>query len=241
MVLHHDITAANFVVNLLLACRNGLGNGAHVAPHQARRHLPDDSGDATLVCGFLGCDLRPFNPLIAALPRFMHLQEDPRQDWISQCMRRAVAESVNRMPGGDAVLERLSEMMFVDLVRRYLNHLPEGSLGWLAGLRDRFVGRALALMHADPGRTWTIDELGHSVGLSRSALHERFAELVGQAPMQYLANWRMQRGAALLRDTSTTVASVALEVGYESEVAFSRAFKRVAGVPPALWRRQARS
>jgi AraC-like DNA-binding protein len=138
------------------------------------------------------------------------------------------------------MLERLSELLFIDAMRNHLGTLPEGSLGWLAGLRDRFVGRALALLHAAPGQAWTVEELGQRVGLSRSALHERFATLIGQAPMQYLAHWRIQVGAALLRDTSSTLAAVAQEVGYESEAAFARAFKRLVGQTPSAWRRQAR-
>ena len=213
--------------------------------HLDAREVPvevvaEDPRNTTLVCGFLGCDLRPFNPLIASLPRLMHIREDSRRDWTAQLMRQAAAESKSRRPGGDAMLERLSEMTFIDAVRRYLGALPEDSRGWLAGLRDRFVGRALTLMHEAPAFAWTVDELGRRVGLSRSALHERFADMIGQAPMQYLANWRMQVGAALLRDTAATVASVAQEVGYQSEAAFARAFKRLVGQPPSLWRRQAK-
>ena len=136
------------------------------------------------------------------------------------------------------MLERMSEMMFVDAVRRYVEMLPEDSRGWLAGLRDRFVGRALALMHDDPATEWTVEELGDRIGLSRSALHERFVEMIGLPPMQYLLNWRMQVAATLLRNTNATVSSIAMEVGYASEAAFSRAFKRLAGQPPATWRRQ---
>jgi len=198
---------------------------------------PAGDCDALLVCGFLGCDLRPFNPLIASLPRLLHLPSAGGQDWAVQCMRQAAAESTNRQPGGGAMLERLSEMMFIDAMRRYLGALPENSPGWLAGLRDRFVGRALALLHAAPEAPWTVEELSQRVGLSRSALHERFATLIGQAPMQYLANWRIQVGAALLRDTACTVAAVAQQVGYESEAAFARAFKRLVGQPPGTWRR----
>jgi AraC-like DNA-binding protein len=200
--------------------------------------VPDERSETTLVCGFLGCDLRPFNPLIATLPRLLHLRKTENHDLTAQFMRQAVAESKNKRPGGEAMLERMSEMMFVDAIRRYVDTLPEDSRGWLAGLRDRFVGRALALMHDAPATEWTVDELGRRVGLSRSALHERFAEIIGQPPMQYLANWRMQVAAALLRDTNATVASVALDVGYDSEAAFVRAFKRVVGTPPATWRRQ---
>jgi AraC-like DNA-binding protein len=194
---------------------------------------------ATVVCGFLGCDARPFNPLLAALPRMLHLPGAATQStWISHFIRVAVEEANLKRPGGEAVLERLSEMMFVDVVRRYLETLPGEQTGWLAGLRDRFVGRALGLLHARPSHRWTIDELGDAVGLSRSALHERFAELVGQSPMQYLAQWRMQVASRLLLESTMNVASIALETGYESEAAFSRAFKRLVGMPPATWRRQ---
>jgi AraC-like DNA-binding protein len=127
--------------------------------------------------------------------------------------------------------------MFVDTARRYLDGLPEDATGWLAGLRDRYVGRALALLHEYPERPWTIDELGRQVGLSRSALHERFTQFLGEPPMHYLANWRIQVGSRLLRETTRNVASIALDVGYDSEAAFSRAFKRLVGVPPATWRR----
>ncbi len=200
--------------------------------------VPDELSDATLVCGFLGCDLRPFNPLIETLPRLMHLRVQQDQDWVAQFMRQAVVESKNKRPGGEVMLERMSEMMFIDAVRRHVETLPDASRGWLAGLRDRFVGRALALMHDAPAFPWTVDELGRRVGLSRSALHEHFAELIGHAPMQYLANWRIQLGAALLRNTRDTVALVAQEVGYESEATFTKAFKRLTGKSPAVWRRE---
>jgi AraC-like DNA-binding protein len=175
--------------------------------------MPIESADAVVVCGFLGCDLRPFNPLIAALPRILHLPASRAGGWVAHAIDQAVLESNERRPGGDAVLERLSEMMFVDAARRYLESLPEDSVGWLAGLRERHVGRALALMH------------------------ERLVRYVGQAPMQYLASWRMQLGARLLRESSRIVADIALEVGYDSEAAFARAFKRMVGMPPAAWRK----
>jgi AraC-like DNA-binding protein len=200
---------------------------------------PVAEADTVLVCGFLGCDLRPFNPLVAALPRLLHLPAARAGDWVARVIDQATSESTHQRPGSDAVLERLAEMMFVDTARRYLDSLPEDATGWLAGLRDRYVGRALSLLHQSPERPWTIDELGRQVGLSRSALHERFIAFLGQPPMQYLANWRIQVGSRLLRETQQTVAAVALEVGYESEAAFSRAFKRLVGLPPGAWRRSA--
>lgn len=211
------------------AYRDGVGT--------EKSKIPADQADAIVMCGFLGCDLRPFNPLVAALPRLMHLPAAGVGGWIAQAIEQAVDESSEPRPGSDAVLERLSEMMFVDAARRYLETLPEDAVGWLAALRDRFVGRALAILHDRPAEPWTIELLAGEVGLSRSALHERFVRFVGQPPMQYLANWRIQVGARLLRETSRTVASIALEAGYESEAAFCRAFKRLVGQPPATWRR----
>jgi AraC-like DNA-binding protein len=202
----------------------------HTAP-------PDDHAQTNFVCGFLGCDRQPFNPLIAALPRMLLLKANDADAWIANFTQQAVAESHAQRPGGEAMLARMSEMMFVDAVRRYADQLPSHSVGWLAGLRDRYVGRALALMHEQPSRHWTLDALGRDVGLSRSALHERFANLIGMPPMQYLAQWRMQAAARLLLETRSTMATIALEVGYESEAAFARAFKRAVGKPPAAWRR----
>jgi AraC-like DNA-binding protein len=210
----------------------------HLAAREVRPGTePEGPGVTILVCGFLGCDLRPFNPLIASLPRLMHVKAQPGEDWAVRYARHAATESFEQGPGSEAMLERLSEMTFIAAVRRYVSVLPEERRGWLAGLRDRFVGRALACLHGAPAEAWTVEELGRRVGLSRSALHERFAGIVGQTPMEYLANWRIQAGAALLRDTTSTVASIALEVGYQSEASFARAFKRVVGTPPATWRR----
>ena len=208
--------------------------GARVASGQPL----DGATETSLVCGFLGCDARPFNPLIATLPRLVHVKSSGTEDWTAALMRQAVAESRERRPGGGAMLERMSEMIFVEAVRRYIDALPEGSPGWLAGVRDRFVGRALSLMHEKPTADWTVDELARKVGLSRSALHERFLEMIGQPPMQYLTNWRMQLAAVLLREGSAPIASVALDVGYDAEASFSRAFKRLVGVPPTTWRRR---
>jgi AraC-like DNA-binding protein len=204
----------------------------------ARGFEPAERAPATtLVCGFIGCDLRPFNPLIETLPRLLHLPAAEGGGWSRQFVQLAAAESNSRRPGSEALLERMSEMMFVDAIRRHAETLPEQSTGWLAGLRDRLVGRALALLHERPAKEWSVDELGRQVGLSRSALHDRFVELIGQPPMQYLTSWRMQIAARLLRETQASVASIALDVGYDSEAAFARAFKRVVGTPPATWRR----
>lgn len=204
----------------------------------SRLNPEQEQHSATLVCGFFGCDANPFNPLLDSLPHLLHVRaREGADDWIAHFIRFALSESIHKRPGGEALLERLSEAMFVELMRRYLDTMPEGQPTWLAGLQDRYVGRALALLHQQPGDAWTIDKLATRTGLSRSALHERFARFTGHAPMHYLAKWRMQVAAGLLRQTNASVASIALEVGYESEAAFSRAFRRETGLPPATWKR----
>jgi AraC-like DNA-binding protein len=202
---------------------------------------PTDEASTIVVCGFIGCDLRPFNPLIEALPRLLALRAHELGAWVAPVLHQAVAESRASRAGSAALLERVSEMVFVDAARRYLDTLAPDASGWFAALRDRYVGKAIGLLHQAPAQAWTIDELGRQVGLSRSALHERFVELAGQPPMQYLANWRMQCGARLLRESNAKVAEIALEVGYDSEAAFARAFKRLVGEPPAAWRRAQRA
>ncbi len=204
--------------------------------------LPTDDVGTAIICGFISCDLRPFNPLIHALPRLMHQSASGIGAWVAPLLGQATGESHQRRPGSAALLEQVSEMVFIDAARRHLESLPEGSgSGWLAALRDRHVGRAIGLLHEQRPNHWTVDELGRQVGMSRSTLHERFVEMVGQPPMQYLANWRMQLGAKALRDSRATVATIAQDVGYDSEAAFARAFKRLMGQPPAAWRRTQRS
>ncbi|MFT3752539.1 MAG: AraC family transcriptional regulator [Paludibacter sp.] len=199
--------------------------------------LSPEEASTVIVCGFIACDLRPFNPLIDALPRLLRLPAETVGEWVAPMLRHAVSETGMPRAGSAALLQRVSEMVFVDGARRYLDSLPVESTGWLGALRDRQVGRAIAMLHAQPAQPWTLEELGRHVGLSRSALHERFVAMVGIAPMQYLTSWRMQCGARLLRERQTSVAMVALEVGYDSEAAFARAFKRATGLPPAAWRR----
>jgi AraC-like DNA-binding protein len=203
-------------------------------------HAPALAEEArnVIVCGFIGCDLKPFNPLLGALPRLLHLPSGDVAGWVRGVLHQAVIESRERRPGSGAVLERASEMVFVDAARRYLESLPEDAEGWLGGLRDRYVGKALGAIHGQPSKAWTVEDLGHEAGLLRSALHERFVRFAGQAPMQYLANWRMQLAANLLRSTHANVASIALDVDYDSEAAFTRAFKRATGRPPSAWRRE---
>jgi AraC-like DNA-binding protein len=193
-----------------------------------------------LVCGFLGCDARPFNPLLATLPRLLHVRRASggAGDPLGRLTEFAVAESRERRAGSECIRLRLSELMFVEVVRRYLASLPAEQTGWLAGLRDPMIGRALTLLHERPAEAWTLEALARDVGLSRSALAGRFAHFVGHPPMHYLTRWRMQVAARLLADGVAKVSAVAREVGYDSEAAFSRAFTKATGVPPATWRRR---
>jgi AraC-like DNA-binding protein len=196
----------------------------------------DDGAPAHFVCGFLGCDSRPYNPLLTALPRMIHVRNHA-SGALGEYFRFALAESRNRM-GGECMLGRISELMFVDVIRRYLESLPDDRTNWLSGLRDPYVGRALMALHANPARDWTLEALAQEAALSRSAFAERFTQFVGQPPMQYLTSWRMQLATNYLRSGNESVAAIANRVGYESEAAFSRAFKKAAGVPPSEWRVQ---
>ncbi|MBB3192473.1 AraC family transcriptional regulator [Halomonas cerina] len=191
-----------------------------------------------LICGFLGCDVRPSNPLLSALPRLIHVPAlaPGSQDPLSHLIDFALVESQEGRDGSRCVLLRLSELMFVEVIRRYLAAAPQLRSGWLGGLRDPLVGRALTLLHRRPAFPWTLARLAREAGASRSTLAERFTRLVGEPPMQYHTRWRIQIAAHRLATGGSKVYGVAQEVGYHSEAAFSRAFKRVVGMSPAQWR-----
>jgi AraC-like DNA-binding protein len=192
-----------------------------------------------MVCGFLGCAKGEGNPVISSLPALLRLnvEQGAAAEWIRSTFHYAAEEVAAGRPGSETVLSKLSELLFVETVRRHAESLPEGQTGWLAGLRDPFVARALALLHRDTARHWTVEDLGREIGLSRSALADRFIRFIGVPPMHYLADWRMQVATEKLRNTNGSLAQVAQIVGYESEAAFSRAFKKAFGVAPATWRR----
>jgi AraC family transcriptional regulator, alkane utilization regulator len=193
-----------------------------------------------MVCGYLACDSSLFETVLAPLPRVMviGMSDGPSGQWLSTSIRFSLAEYASQRAGTATVLAKLSELMFVEAMRRHIESLPPDRKGWLAGLRDRYVGKSLALMHSQTAHRWTVDELASLVGLSRSALAERFVHLVGVSPIQYLTRWRLQLAADLLRSTRRSIAAIGAEVGYESEPGFSRAFKRETGETPAACRRK---
>jgi AraC-like DNA-binding protein len=189
------------------------------------------------ICGFLGCDARPFNPVLAALPEVVVLRGGAlEKERMRPLVEFALGELRERRPGSQAVLLRLAEVMFVEVVRRHVESLPPSRAGWLGGLRDPVVARALTRLHAEPARAWTLEILADEVGASRSVLMERFAHRLGQPPMHYLAAWRMQLATRQLAQPGARVKNVAEAVGYSSQEAFSRAFKKFVGVAPARWR-----
>jgi AraC-like DNA-binding protein len=202
----------------------------------------DGPDRARIVCCFLGCDERPYNPLIAALPPVIHLAASKVPStiaWLGTLLSAAVTESRAASPGSENVLARLSELLFVETIRRYLSTLGPEQTGWLAGLRDPIVGQALRALHGSPREPWTVERLARHVGLSRSMLSERFTAMVGDPPMLYLARWRMQLASHRLL-AGASVAVVADAVGYQSEAAFSRTFKKFMGEAPGTWRRDSR-
>ena len=194
-----------------------------------------------VVCGFLGCDRFEGNPLADALPPVLRfdIRHGTAAAWMRSSLEFAADEIAARRVGSETVLAKLSELLFVEALRRYVEGLPEEQTGWLAGLKDPYVSRALSLLHGRVAEEWTVDELGRKVGLSRSAFADRFTRLIGEPPMRYLARWRIQVAAHQLRNSDMPLARVAEQVGYESEAAFNRAFKRSFGVPPATWRKNA--
>jgi len=196
-----------------------------------------------LVCGFLACDGELLKPVLAGLPRVVrvNIRTDPSGEWLENMLRHAVSQAAASTPGSEVILAHLAEVLFTEVLRRYLLALPDGRTGWLAGAGDPGVGRALAALHKEPAFDWTLDLLAQVAGISRSALTEKFTRFIGLAPMAYLTDWRLQLGAEALRSTSRSVQRVALDSGYESEAAFNRAFKRRFSLPPARYRREARA
>ena len=205
------------------------------------RQLAYGGGGAVtrLVCGYLASDARLARMLLAGLPPLVkvNVRGSNAGAWLEASLRYALSEARSPRPGGAGVLAKLAEVLFIEVLRVYMNEQGDGRTGWLAGVGDRIVGAALSALHKNPAKPWTLEELAQEAGTSRSVLAERFAHLVGSSPMQYLTQWRMLLAANLLCRSNAPLARIAEEVGYQTDTAFSRAFRREYGVPPAAWRR----
>jgi len=197
-------------------------------------------GEVTrFVCGYMACDPQLCSMFLKGLPRILRVPvaEGPSGKWIENSIRFSVdGWSSGADAGRSLVVGKLSEVLFVETLRRYISTMPPDQTGWFAGLRDAGVAKALAVLHHDPARQWTVESLARQAGLSRTRLAERFQKYLQMSPIAYLTEWRMLMGADELRKTRKSVAEVALDVGYNSEAAFSRAFKRVFHLPPAQFR-----
>lgn len=198
--------------------------------------------NSRFVCGYMVCDPFLCKPILEGLPRIMkvNIRTDRSGHWLENSILHLADEAASGRAGSDAMLAKLSEALFVDTLRRYVAGLPPEQIGWLAGARDPVVGRSLAILHNRVSHPWTIADLAKEVGLSRSALVERFSRFLSAPPMTYLTRWRLQLAARALTATPRGTADIAADVGYESEAAFNRAFKREFGLPPARFRREAR-
>ena len=211
-----------------------------VLSRRPRQLIYGGGGRATrLVCGYLACDRRLAEMLLTGLPTLLrvNVRGSNAGAWLEASVRYALAEARSPRPGGAGVLSKLAEVLFIEVLRLYVNRQSEGRTGWLAGVGDRIVGAALNQLHAHPAHAWTLDELANEAHTSRSVLAERFQHLVGSSPMQYLTQWRMLLAANLLTRSNAPLARIAEDVGYQTDTAFSRAFRREFGAPPATWRR----
>jgi AraC-like DNA-binding protein len=213
---------ADYVSGQLVTMR--LGGGGHMT---------------RFICGYFGCERRADRLFLAGLPTviLINLRNDAAGAWLESSVRHLVDEAGSRRAGQSILLSRMAEALFIEAIRRYMNELPPGQIGWLAAARDPVVGRVIAHMHREPERRWTLEGLAAEAGTSRSVLSERFARFLGEPPLTYLARWRLELAARHLQTTSEAVIRVAAGVGYDSEAAFCRAFKREFGLPPGLYRK----
>jgi AraC-like DNA-binding protein len=193
------------------------------------------------VCGYFGCERHADKLFLAGLPPMLKigLRGNPAGEWLESSLRHLVSDAGSSRPGQSIMLSKMAEALFIETLRRHVEQLPPEQTGWLAGARDAIVGAALAAMHREPSRHWTLDDLAAESAASRSVLAERFHRFLGEPPLTYLARWRLQLAARLLQTTQKSVLQVAAEVGYESEAAFNRAFKREFGMPPGRFRKVA--
>lgn len=199
------------------------------------------SGDGTsIICGFLQCDELLFRPIARYLPVLLHVRPESgaADAWLASTIRHTAAEARKPLPGARSMLPRLTELMFVEILRKHMQRLPADEVGWFAAYNDPVAGAALRLLHAAPLQDWTVEDLARRVGVSRTALAERFKRFLDQPPMQYLAHWRLRLAAQQLKSSALPIKTIADQTGYESEAAFSRAFKRHFGLAPGDWRRR---
>jgi AraC-like DNA-binding protein len=247
-----DLTAGDIVV-FPHGGGHYLGNGAPERPVDAMTTFEDNlkaglkvaryggGGETTkFVCGYMACEPRLAEIFLAGLPKLLkvHLANENSGQWLAQSIRFSVGEENEADAGRSLVLAKLAEVLFVETLRRYINDLPVEQTGWLAGTRDPSVGQALALMHKEPANSWTLADLARRIGLSRTVLAGRFRHFMGESPMAYLTRWRLRLSAEMLRSKDSSIADVALAVGYGSEAAFNRAFRREFDCPPAQFRRE---
>jgi AraC-like DNA-binding protein len=252
----HEILNAGDLVMIAHGDPHVMGNGSAMKAVNDSEQLAEvlaqgltpwrmgGGGEITkFVCGYMACDPELSKAFLSGLPPLfkVSIRNEPSGRWLENSIRFSVDELGSTRPGGEVVLAKLAEVLFVETLRAYIAHLPAEDKGWLAGARDTEVGKTLALMHRDPSRAWTLAMLAKEVGISRSVLAERFRHYLNETPIAYLTRWRLQLGAQMLSSTNHSVAQLAAEVGYESEAAFNRAFKRRFEVPPARFRLRART
>jgi len=194
-----------------------------------------------LICGAVRFDHPAARSLVATLPEIIQVRpsNSPQTDWMQSTLRLMAAEAQELRPGGEAVITRLGDILVIQAIRAWIQTDPAARTGWLGALQDRQIGRAITLIHRDPSRSWTLATLADEVAMSRSAFAARFNELVGEPAMAYVARWRMYLALDALKERHTTVGELANQLGYRSEAAFARAFKRVIGTPPGTFKRTA--
>ena len=244
---HEELASTGDLIVFLQDERQLMGSDLKLQPIEVDPKVPQGAvtsrlgggGERTrLVCGYMGYSSSLCRPLFDVLPPALRIPmgDGAAAKLLRELLRTGVRESADERPGAVSLLAKLAELMFVEAMCRYVDALP--SRGWLAGLRDPQVGRALGLVHGEPDKSWTVDDLAREVALSRSAFAERFSELVGEPPMQYLTRWRLALAAQALRSGHEAITRIAERSGYDSDAAFSRAFKREFGMPPAAWRKK---
>lgn len=199
---------------------------------------PGESGTTNLICGWLAAEQNIINPLMNSLPRLLkvNIRQHDSGKWLENSIIHAVDSASSVRAGAEAMTKKLAEILFLETLRFYMESLPDDQLSWLAGMKDKHVGKALSLIHAEPAKQWTVELLAQQAFVSRSVLAEKFKSFVGKPPMKYLARWRLAIAASLLQEGKKSIAWIIEEIGYESDTSFSRAFKKEFGVPPSGWR-----